>query len=364
MAKNITNFIPGLFTASTSLTYKEIRYKSGHGEDRNGCCGAQEYGSYLHYVDRDHTPCHESNNRRVMKKTVNKTFGTEIFFMTSSGSTGGGCCCAGSAAGRSGHSFKISPRWSNNENDSDGLRLCIPQSNGCCYPDLNAGACSRPFYICVGGGSGVITGTHPVTGTGTSGQPGVFCGRMDGACGASGTCNWQFQNCCNYGALNSDGGFRHPCCTIPDTGITSCYTTNKTADELPFAACDAGYDCCRCAMVVGGSFEAGSCINRADSGMCGRINFSGSSIYKSQLFRSGMVSAHSHTICEMQMGGFVHRCNQSCLYGFNNNTTNYWGAGLATAGGYACGGPCCCGGPAAGGVVRIIYDDGNPEQVK
>ena len=350
-----------MVTATTDLTYKEIRYKSGWGPDKAGCCGSIEYGYNLHFVDRDNTPCTESNNRRIMKKTVDRNFGTEIFFMTSSGPSGGACCCSGGTAGRGGQSFKMSPRWSSLESDSDTLRLCIGMSNGCCYAGQEGGGCSRPFYICVGGGTGAITGNHPITGSTNSGQPGVFCGIFYASCGACGVCNWHFQPCCNYGALSAGGSFQHPCCTIPDTGVASCRTCNKSKDELPFAACDAGYDCCRCAMVVGGNFESGSCIDRNAGGICGKVNFTSSSIYKSQLMRSGTVSAHSHTICEMSMGGWNHSYNQACLYGFSNERTNYWGAGFSQASAFVCGGPCCCGSPASGGVVRIIYDDGNPE---
>lgn len=71
MAKNLTTFQPGAFTATTDLSYKEHRYYGSWGNDRAGCGdGAGDYGHSMHYLDRDDTPCTESNNRHVMRRTT------------------------------------------------------------------------------------------------------------------------------------------------------------------------------------------------------------------------------------------------------------------------------------------------------
>tara|TARA_B100001094_G_C18118401_1_gene765393 strand:+ start:69 stop:1163 length:1095 start_codon:yes stop_codon:yes gene_type:complete len=362
MAKQLTTFMPGAFTATTTLTYKEHRYMGAWGEDMNGCGNATgDYGHSRHFLDRDDTPCTESNNRHIMRRTVDKNYGTEVFAITSSGAGGGACCCMSSSTGQGGMTWKFSPRWSTNCADSDTMRMCIPMSSGCCHPAC-IGCCSEPYTFCVGGGTGVLeSGSgHPYTGSDNSGQPGVFCGSFMSGCGAASTCNYHFQPCCNYGAMNSGGGFRHPCCCVWDTGRASCYTTCKTLDELPFAACDQGYDCFLCAYRIGGNFESGSCINRESSGVCGIVMFSGTSIAKTQIFRQGVVSAHSTTRCEMAQGGWTGKCDRACLYGVNPQKSGYWTAGMALTTAHVCGGPCCCGSQAAGGMVRVIYDDGNP----
>ncbi len=357
MAKNLTTFFPGAQTASSSLTYKEHRYYADWGQGLAGCSGPGEYGNDHHYLDRDDTPCTEDNNRHVMRRTTGKQYGTEVFAITSSGAAGGACCCQQSSPGKSGLTFKFSPRWSTDCNDSDTMRMCIPMTSGCCHPNC-VGCCGLPFRFCVGGGTGPITGTHPITSKGNSGQPGNFCLQALGGCGAASVCNYYYQPCCNYGALTSSGGWRHPCCCIWDTGLASCYTNDGRQE--PGSDCDRGYDCCACIWRIGGNFEVGTCINRENSGMCGTAMMSGSSISKSQIFRQGVQTVHAHTICEMQMGGWHHKCNRACLWGNNPQQSAYWIAGMGTSTASTCGGPCCCGGPGTGGVVRVIYDDGNP----
>ena len=359
MAKNLTTFQPGAFTATTSLTSQEHRYSGSWGQDRAGCGdGNGDYGHPMHFLERDDTPCTESNNRHVMRRTTDRSYGTEVFVITSSGASGGSCCCMQSTPGIGGITYKFSPRWSQNCADSDSMQMCIPMSSGCCHANC-VGCCSSHYTFCVSGGTGPVNGSHPITGsTNNANIENQFCLATLAGCGAATVCFYFYQPCCNYGAVSSGGAYMHPCCCIWDTGRATCYTTDGR--QQPGADCDRGFDCCSCVYRIGGNFESGSCVNRENSGNCGLAMHSGSSIAKTQLFRQGVVSVHSHTICEMQMGGWHHKCNQGCLYGNQPNDTGYWVSGMGTSGGHSCGGPCCCGAPAQGGMVRIIYDDGNP----
>tara|TARA_B100000900_G_scaffold408191_1_gene422076 strand:+ start:1547 stop:2635 length:1089 start_codon:yes stop_codon:yes gene_type:complete len=360
MAKNLSTFQPGAFTATTSLTYKEHRFYGSYGEDMAGCGGTGDYGHHIHFIDRDDTPCTEDNARHVMRRTVDRNYGTEVFVITSSGAGGGACCCQQASTGIGGITFKFSPRWNPVCADSDQMHIQLQMSSGCCHPQCQ-GCCSAAYHSCVGGGTGSISNAHPITGK-TGQQPGNFCARWLSGCGSATVCNYWYNPCCNYGALSSSGGFRHPCCCIWDTGSMSCYTTCKTVSELPFAACDRGYDCFSCAYRIGGNFESGSCINREASGggMCGVLMFAGSSIAKTQIFRQGVMAVHGYTICERSGGGWQAKCNRACLYGTTASQSGYWTAGMSLGGAQTHGGTCCCGSQASGGMMRIIYDDGNP----
>ena len=330
MAKNLSTFQPGSITATSDLKYKTIVYTGPYGPDMNGCAGGTDYGHQHYHMDRKrHTFCGGS-----MKKGKLEDGGTDIYMFGGGGPSGGTCCCQQSSSGRSGGVAKYSPQW---VGDSDHLFICVSSGCGCCTPECN-GKCSGHTNVQhrSGGAGGTI----------------VNCIKTESGCGAAGVCNYNYNPCCNYGALGSGGAALHPCCR----GCTEA-TCHSSCLENPTPAEDYGYDCVYCKASSNYGFESGSCINRCDSGICGKPMWSSFGNWKQSGYRSGSVMIRMTDFCEQGMGGFSHRNTYCCDYGGRSEYSGYMMQGMSLPSAQTCGGACCCGAPGSSPLQIIRFHE-------
>jgi hypothetical protein len=248
----------------------------------------------------------------------------------------GSCCCQASTPGRNGPAGKYSPRW---VGDSDHLWYCVQGGCGCCRPQC-AGTCSNFANVC-----------HTSSGHGGTV---IQCIRTQSGCGSASVCNYGQQNCCNYGALVSSGGWQEPCCRA--CVEATCYTCCQTSVD---ATCDAGYDCVECRGIGHVGFESGSCINRADAGMCGKPMWGSYHNWKNSGFRMGTVMFRTHDICEQQTGGFNWRNSHCCDFGSRSEHASYMMQGTTGHSAFVTGGACCCGGPGNSPMHILRFHEGN-----
>lgn len=334
MAKNISNFAPGLQQATADLTYKTIILTSPYGQDMDGTA-TSDYGETHTFFDPDKSVF--CNNVR-MKKGELCTGGTGWFMFGGSGPSGGSCCCQQSSPGRSGGGTKWSPRWTH---DSDHVFVCLRTGCGCCVPQCN-GQCSYQINSChtSGGHGGTVK----------------MCISKPGGCGAASVCCYHYCNCCNYGAIGSSGAAFDP--SNRGCAESNCYTT---CQEEPLASCDTGYDCIYCQAPGNFGFEGGSCIDRCAGQMCGRPMFSNYPNWKKSAFRNGTVMMNLSQPCELAQGGFMFRCTWGCDFGMFGNMSNYYLQGQQLPAANSCGSPCCCGAPAVGSGMHVIRFDEEPK---
>jgi hypothetical protein len=330
MAKNLSTFQPGAATATTDLKYKTIVYTGTFGPDMNSCNTGNDYGHQHYYMDRKrHTFC-----GGAMKKGTLENQGTDIYHFGGGGSSGGACCCQQSSSGQSGGVAKYTPQWAG---DSDHLMICVMTGNGCCRAACN-GECSYMTSTCHT--SGGHAGT-PINRVCTS-----------AGCGAAAVCNWFYGGCCNYGAIASSGGQPLPSSRGCSMGcVYTCCLEEPTADV------DVGFDCVYCKAPAAIGFESGSCINKSDSGICGKPMWTSFGGWKNSAYRNGTVMLRGFDVCEQNMGGWNYRNTYCCDFGTRSEISSYMTVGFSMPSAAVQGGNCCCGGPGTANMQIIRFHE-------
>lgn len=316
MAKNLTDFIPGMSNPSEMIDKCEFLWTATHNPGDNR---AHNYGNGCHRM------CWQSNHSYQGSVSV-KIFGA-------GGATGGACCCSLSTPGASGTYafFDVTPV------QGEDNAFCWHQYiGGCCVPGFTSGS-------------------------------GCYIWFKDPARSAG---------CINF----SPGWCAPSLCSAPqaDGCWCVCYQSGRCRDDLtPFNGVPA-YDCRNCFEQAGtiassefwldsevtmfpkvhGFIATSECGNTGGSNVCTIVqfkNFPAVANGKKEHFYSQSFGG------ENCYGGWLSECQTCYWFGSRNGdaSSNYASvctAGIGGTGASSNGGNCYCGGPDHGGIfVSFMY---------